>query len=339
MDVRASAGRRLSSRILIVVVVALLVAAALPALAFAGAAPRDYVVGAVGDLCGDHPPLNSTQRNQFDDVVGLARSLKLDRVLLLGDLCHNFGTLDEYLSFYGPTWGVLNPIAAPVVGNHEYYRSPTAEGFFTYFGSYASPSLGFTMPPLGFYSFDLGNWHIVGLNAQLLTTPSASNSQYNDRYYGPGTPEYEAQMAWLERDLSAHQGQHVIAFFHHPLTYDSWVKPFWDVLYAHHATLVLNGHDHNYQRWAPMTPEQVADPKGIREFVVGTGGYYLNRLVWDGGVSVNGVKSKTIPANLQYSQTTDFGLLKLTLHPDTYDFRFISISGKVMDQGSGIPAN
>jgi Calcineurin-like phosphoesterase len=327
-------------RILILSVVALVIATlAAPAAAGASGASRDYVIGAVGDLTGDHPPLNSTQRNQFDDVAALAQSLKLDRLLLCGDLQHNFGTLDEYLSFYAPTWSALNPIAAPVVGNHDYYRSDTAAGFFDYFASYASPALTFTMPPLGFYSFDLGTWHIVALNSQLLASPFDNEASWNSHYYGPGTPEYDAQMTWLEADLSANAGKHIIAFWHHPLTYDGWIKPLWDVFYAHHATLVLNGHDHNYQRWAPMTPEQIADPGGIREFVVGTGGYYLNRITWVGGASQNGVTSKPVPACYQFGQATEFGLLKLTLHRDTYDFAFLSIGGKVLDQGKGIRAN
>lgn len=322
---------------------ALLASLLLPALAAAAGstpAPRDYVIGAVGDLCGDHPPLNSTQRNQFDDVAQLAAAQHLDRLLLLGDLCHNFGTLDEYTDFFAPTWSPLNPIAAPVVGNHDYYKSATAAGFFTYFGGLASPPLSFTMPPLGYYSFDLGGWHLIALNSQLLSPrPDANNASFNDSYYGPGTPEYEAQMAWLKADLAAHNGMHIIAFFHHPLTYDSWMKPVWDVLYQSHATLVLNGHDHNYQRWAPMTPDQVADPKGIREFIVGTGGYYLNRMPWEGGASVNGVASKPVPGNFQWGQTTDFGLLKLTLHASSYDYQFISIGGRVLDAGKGVPAD
>ncbi len=332
----------------VLVLVALLVAALVaPAGAAATGATRAsaadtraYVIGAVGDLTGDHPPLNSTQRNQFDDVAALAASLKLDRLLLLGDLQHNFGTLDEYLSFYAPTWSPLNPVAAPVVGNHDYYKSATAAGFFTYFGAYATPTLSFTMPSLGYYSFDLGRWHLVALNSQLLSPrPDSNNASYNDSYYGPGTPQYAAQLAWLRSDLAAHDGMHVIAFFHHPLTYNWWVKPVWDELYAHHATLVLNGHDHNYQRWTPMTPDQTADSAGIREFIVGTGGYYLNRITWVGGASQNGVASKPAPPCFQVGQSSDFGLLKLTLHADSYDFSFRSISGKVLDQGTGIRAN
>ncbi len=332
---------RVRSR-LVLAVIALLVLLAAPAGAAAAGAssqPRDYVLGSVGDLTGDHPPLNSTQRNQFDDVAALAASLKLDRLLLCGDLQHNFGTLAEYLSFYAPTWSPLNPIAAPVVGNHDYYRSDTAEGFFTYFGGLATPGLSFAMPPLGYYSFDLGRWHIVALNSQLLASPSDNEASWNSHYYGPGTPEYEAQLAWLKSDLDAHAGMHLLAFWHHPLTYDGWVKPLWDVLYAHHATLVLNGHDHNYQRWAPMDPAQIADPAGIREFVVGTGGYYLNRITWAGGASQNGVTSKPVPPCFQFGQATDFGLLKLTLHADSYDYAFLSISGKVLDKGAGIRAN
>ncbi|HMK93584.1 MAG TPA: metallophosphoesterase [Thermoleophilia bacterium] len=340
MHARTVPSSRQATRLAAVLALLLLIALLAPGLARAGgAAPRDYVVGAVGDLCGDHPPLNSTQRNQFDDVAQLAGAQHLDRLLLLGDLCHNFGTLDEYTDFYAPTWASLNPIAAPVIGNHDYYRSATAAGFVTYFTSLATPPLGFAMPPLGFYSFDLGTWHVVVLNSHLVAGPYDNNASYNSRYYGPGTPEYEAQMTWLKADLAAHRGMHVIAAFHNPYTYDSWMKPVWDVLYQYHVTLALSGHDHNYQRWAPMNPDLVADPKGVREFVVGTGGYYLNRITWDGGASPNGVTSKPAPACFEWGQATDFGLLRLTLHATSYDYQFISISGKVLDAGKGVPAN
>lgn len=170
-----------------------------------------FVVGAAGDVAGDHLPGRNRHRGRFDDVADLALSLGLDRFLMLGDGQHNFGELEDYLAFYDPVFGRLNDIVAPVTGNHDYYRSTAAEGYFAYFGALARP-------PLGYYSFDLGGWHLIALNSQLFHPQLDSNASWGGIYFGPGTPEYEAQMTWLRDDLARTRSTRIIAFWHHTPT-------------------------------------------------------------------------------------------------------------------------
>jgi hypothetical protein len=297
--------------------------------AAAGAPERHpFVIGAAGDIAGDHLPANNVHRGRFDDVADLALSMDLDRFLMLGDGQHNFGELEDYLAFYDPVFGRLNDILAPVTGNHDYYRSATAEGYFSYFGDIAHP-------PLGYYSFDLGGWHLIAINSQLLHPPLANNASWGEIYFGPGTPEYEAQLAWLRADLKRTRSTRVIAFWHHPRT--SWTQPVWDLLHAHGADIVLNGHQHNYQRWAPMDPDGNPDPGGIRPFVVGTGGYYLDPIAFQNGNGYdNGEGHVEVPPTFEFGQDDEFGLLRLTLRPSDYDFEFVSISGTILDSGYGI---
>lgn len=317
------------------------------------AAPKEegYVIGAVGDIAGDHLPDGNLHRNQMDQVAALAQSLNLETLLLLGDEQHNFGTYDEYMDYYDPGFGSLvNDISYPVPGNHDYYESATAEGFFTYFHDrlavlsqahlITTDSKGLD---LGYYSFNVGSWHIIALNSELIEPKMSSEASWNWMYFGPGTPEYEAEMSWLQSDLAAYAESDqsgLLAFWHHPLTYDGWIQPLWDLLYGYGADIVLNGHDHNYQRWAPMNPNQAADPRGIREFVVGTGGYYTNPITYFKGEGyTNGNGHTTIPSTFEYGQENNFGLLQLTLRNGSYDFNYYSIDGTVMDSGSNVPVH
>ncbi len=148
-------------------------------------------------------------------------------------------------------------------------------------------------------------------------------------------------MGWLQTDLAAYARSSqsgLLAYWHHPLTYDSWIKPVWDLLYQYGADIVLNGHDHNYQRWTPMSPDQVADPRGIREFVVGTGGYYDNPISYLGGNGyTNGNGHTAVPSTFEWGQDSAFGLLQLTLRKGSYDFAYYSVDGAVLDEGLGVP--
>jgi len=291
-----------------------------------GAGPgRTFVIGAVGDIATTLFPHNNPSRNQYDDVSELASSLGLTRLLVLGDAQHEYGLYDDYLTYYDPYFGRLLDITSPVPGNHDYYYWDDARGYFEYFGEIARG-------PLGFYSFNLGSWHIIALNSQLCRIGDGC---------GPGTPQY----VWLETDLQNHPNERypgTIAFMHHPLfdwepySSASWFtwwdlepqKPMWDLLYQYGADLVLVGHNHNYQRWAPQDPEGNSAPGGIREFVVGTGGAYLSDL-----------GHPPRPANLEVAQDTSFGILRLTLYRGGYDFEFISIAGEILDAGYGVPVH
>ena len=195
------------------------------------------------------------------------------------------------------------------MGNHEYKATSAATPYFDYFGSSAGPR------GKGWYSYDLGAWHVVVLNS-------------NCAFVGGCGPS-SAQVTWLKADLSANAGDHVLAYFHHP-RYSSGlhgneggVQTLWEVLYAAGAELVLNGHDHSYERFAPQDPWGRADTTfGIREFVVGTGGTALRP------------KSRNVANSEVFSAS--HGVLKLTLRADGYDWAFVPIAGKSFtDAGTG----
>jgi hypothetical protein len=289
----------------------------------------DYVVGVVGDICGTHLPGNNPQRHQYDNVADLLYSMDLDKFLMLGDAQHENGLLEDYYTYYDTEFGKLLNITAPVAGNHDYYwdgwapnnphSGSNGSGYFGYFGDIA-------YPPYGFYSFDLGSWHFIALNSVLV---------FDYNYTEPGNPAY-LQFQWLKQDLASHPNAKypgTVVFFHHPL-YDwetpnspTWSSPelipIWDLLYKSGVDIVFNGHSHTYQRWAPQDAYGNYQANGVREFVVGTGGYYLNNL---------GHNPK--PANFVWGQDQDFGALKLSLYRGSYDFQFVSIDGKVLDSGS-----
>src|SRR2546422_2426398 len=196
------------------------------------------------------------------------------------------------------------PISYPVVGNHEYDSSATAVSYFNYFGPTAGD------PTKGYYSFDLGAWHIVVLNSNSTFVPTAV-----------GSP----QEVWLKADLAATTKQCVLAMFHHPRFYSTTassfspttsVKPFWDDLYAAHAELILNAHMQDYERFAPQTSAGAADPaNGIREIIVGTGGSGLD------------APNTLITANSEARISGVYGVLKLTLSDGSYSWQFIPVRG------------
>jgi hypothetical protein len=271
----------------------------------------DPTVVAVGDIAC--PAGDTTDPCQQQQTATLAASQHPDDVLMLGDAQYNAGLYSEFESAgaYNATWGVFDPIVRPVPGNHEYASSPTAAGYFQYFASAAHPTAGY-------YSFNLGTWHVVALNS------NCSDSGCADLI--PGVTSF-AQTSWLQADLAANRSACVIAYWHHPRFSSGFVGdspgvgPLWTALYEAHADLVLNGHDHLYERYAPQGSAATATGDGIREFVVGTG-----------GESLMGITDPE--PNLQVSDTHDFGVLLLTLHPSSYDWAFESVNGSVIDHGT-----
>ena len=189
-------------------------------------------------------------------------------------------------------------------GNHD-YGTPGAAGYFHYFGAAAGD------PEKGYYSYDLGAWHIIVLNSNCAKVGGCQ----------PGSPQEQ----WLRADLAAHPAACTLAYWHHPLftsgthTRDSDLKQmraFWQDLYETGADVVINGHDHDYERFAPQDPNGLRDAKrGIREFVAGTGGKDLGRFV------------TRLPNSKVRSQTA-FGVLKLTLHPTSYEWEFVPVHGQ-----------
>jgi acid phosphatase type 7 len=225
-------------------------------------------------------------------------------VLTLGDNAYPEGTAEDFAGCYDPSWGQFKARTRPSPGNHEYHTEG-ARGYFDYFGEAAGD------PDEGYYSFDLGAWHIVALN---------SNCGEGEIRCGPGS----AQVRWLEEDLANNDEQKcTLAYFHHPLFTSGEYRPgeermerLWEVFYAGGVDVVLNGHDHNYQRFAPQDPQGRADPEdGIRECVVGTGGRSNYQI------------SQPIVNTEVYNDDT-YGVLELTLHPKSYEWEFVPVEGE-----------
>jgi hypothetical protein len=213
-------------------------------------------------------------------------------VLVLGDNAYERGTLEEFATCYHPTWGRHKRRTRPAPGNHE-YLTPGAAGYFRYFGR-AAGALG-----KGYYSFDLGSWHLVSLNSEQMT---------------------RAQVRWLRADLARASADCVLAYWHRPrwtsgqYADDARTAPLWNALYDAGADLVLSAHDHNYQRYPPMNKRGAIDEaRGIRSFVVGTGGRSLYALRPD--------------QRRRASNNRTWGLLRLTLRPARYTWRFIPVAG------------
>ena len=233
-------------------------------------------------------------------------------VLALGDNAFPNGTLANYQDCYGPTWGRQKDRSFAVLGNHEYDSSTTAAGAVDYFGERQAGPRG-----KGYYSFDLGDWHIIVLNSNGNFVPLSAGSE---------------QDQWLQADLAGTTKLCTLAAFHQPRFFSSSfagftssgpVKIFWDRLYAAGADVVLNAQEHHYERLAPMTPDGVVDmAHGIREFNVGTGGESV-------------APPTAIAANSEVIGSA-FGVLKLTLFPDRYTWQFIPVTGEAFtDAGSG----
>ncbi len=275
------------------------------------AAAHDPVVVAVGDIaCAPGDTSNDCVQAT---TARLAAAQHPDAVLDLGDNQYNSGLLSEYMGSgaYNATWGVFNSIVFPAPGNHEYAASPTAAGYFGYFGSRAGPATGD-------YSFNLGTWHLISLNS------SCTDSGCSDTNAGVTTT---AQTAWLQNDLAGHPTGCTLAYWHHPRFSASWsndspgVGPLFAALYNAHADLVLSGHDHVYERYAQQDPTGAATSAGVREIVAGTGGESLFSII-------------SAAPNLQVSDQNDFGVLVLTLHAASYDWAFKRLDGTVVDSGT-----
>jgi chitodextrinase len=229
-------------------------------------------------------------------------------VLPLGDNQYEDATQWKFMQSYDPSWGRLNALAHPVPGNHEYLTQGAA-GYFAYFGGIAGD------PTKGYYSFDMGAWHIIALNSECAKIGGC----------GAGSPETQ----WLQNDLAAHPAACTLAYWHRPRFgsgtqgSDDSFATWWFNLYNAGVDIVLNGHDHDYERFAPQDPNQVADPNGIREFVVGTGGEEHTSF-------------RAATPNSEVFNSNTFGVLKLTLHPSSYDWQFVPDSGGTFtDSGSG----
>ena len=231
-------------------------------------------------------------------------------VAALGDLALSDGTAEEFANCYDKTWGAFKSRTRPAPGNHEFHSSGGSP-YFDYFGAAAGD------PTRGYYSYDLGAWHIISLNGECKDIG--------------GCEAGSAEEKWLQADLKTHPAACTLAYWHEPLFSSGAAHgnnpnylDFWRDLYRANATIVLNGHDHDYERFAPQTPDVAADrARGIREFVVGTGGNHLRTF-------------GPPKPNSEVRKAGTFGVLKLTLRAHSYDWQFIPVAGQTFtDSGTG----
>jgi hypothetical protein len=264
--------------------------------ASAPTAASDAIVLAAGDIASCDLPGDERTAALLDTHRGT--------ILGLGDNAYEDGSWRDFQACYRPTWGRHKQRVRPAPGNHE-YNTPGAWGYFRYFGKAAGPNRR------GYYSFDLGEWHIVSLNSERDTGARG------------------AQARWLRADLARTKASCVLAYWHRPRwssgAYgdDPRTAPFWNALYDARADVVLTGHDHNYQRYPPMNKRgRIDNARGVRSFVVGTGGAHPHRLRAD--------------QRRQAAKDGVFGMLRLTLRPDGYGWRFLRAAGApYRDSGSG----
>jgi hypothetical protein len=232
--------------------------------------------------------------------------------MAVGDLAYPDGSEEQFADCYGPTWGRFRERTRPAPGNHEYHKQ-AASAYSRYFGEAAGD------PAKAYYSYELGTWHIVVLNSECAEVGGCTASS--------------PQGLWLKHDLAQHPATCTLAYFHQPLFSSGGkhgnnpeMKPLWDLLYGAGAEIVVNGHDHNYERFVPQDPEgHLQTNRGIREIVVGTGGKNSHR------------KMGVAQPNSEVRNDDTFGVLKLTLHANGYDWEFVPEEGKTFtDRGSGV---
>jgi hypothetical protein len=257
-------------------------------------------VVAAGDIAGCEVDSDSA-------TASLITSLGDDvTVAALGDIVYPSGTGATYTECYDPAWGALLERTRPAIGNHD-VEADGGAAYHAYFGERAGA------PGAAWYSYELGEWHVVVLdsNCELIGC-------------GPGSAQHE----WLVADLAASDARCTLAYQHHPRFSSGMhgdyppVVPLWDALHAVWADLLLVGHDHMYERFAAQAPDGTASPDGIRQFTVGTGGHSIRQAV-------------RVAPNSELIIDDAFGVLELTLHADAYDWRFLTLDGAVADAGTG----
>jgi hypothetical protein len=267
------------------------------------AGPVTGVLVGAGDIADCLVPTDESTAALLDGISGT--------VFTLGDNAYPNGSTSDYADCYDSSWGRHKARTRPSPGNHE-YNTANASGYFSYFGSAAGTQ------GQGYYSYNLGDWHNIVLNS-------------NTNCVAISCAAGSAQEQWLRQDLAANTKSCTLAYWHHPRFNSGLehgnslaVAPFWDALYEYNAEIVLNGHEHIYERFALQTPNAVADnARGIREFIVGTGG-------------ASHYPFGTTKANSEVRNNTANGVLKLTLRTGGYDWVFVPAgSATFTDSGSG----
>jgi PKD repeat protein len=258
--------------------------------------------GDISDCVGD---ADEATARVLDGITGT--------VFTAGDNVYETGSATEFHDCYDPTWGRHRARTLPAPGNHD-YDTPGAAGYYAYFGSAAGD------PAKGYYSTDVGGWHIVILKSECLESPGGCQTGGD-------------QEQWLRAGLAAHPATCTLAIWHHPLFSSGThganvaVRPLWQALYEGGADLVISGHDHDYERLAPQTATGVADASyGLRSFVVGTGGRDLRSFA-------------SIAANSEIRDSSAFGILRLTLHTDGYEWAFAPVAGSTFTDTGAAPCH
>ncbi len=275
-------------------------------------AAAEPVIAAAGDIACS--PANLTTPCQDPQTAALLTGA--DRVIPLGDNQYGRGALSAYLNRYDLSWGAYKANTAPVPGNHE-YGTAGAAGYFDYFNGVGVQTGPAGTRDQGYYSYNVGSWHLIALNANC--GPNGVSG---------GCTQSSPQMTWLESDLVSNPATCTLAYWHQPrfssMTSARPMRAAWKALYDHGADVVLNGHQHNYERFAPMTPKGTLDiVSGIREFIVGTGGKSLTSY------------PQTYPTS-KVEDATSFGVLKMTLYPLKYVWQFVPAgTGSFTDSGTG----
>lgn len=262
------------------------------------------VIVAVGDIvCSFHFP--SISECQEKETAKLVEKINPVAVLTLGDLQYPSGSHKDFAKYYDKSWGNFKEKTYPTLGNHE-YETKAALGYFDYFGKRAGER------GKGYYSFDIGEWHLVAINSNCWAVG--------------GCQKDSPQELWLRDDLSKNKTKCILAFWHHPLFSEGshknneFMKDIWETLFQFKADVVLNGHDHLYERFAKQDAKGNKSIEGIREFIVGTGG----RSLYNFATNLNNREARD---NLSY------GVLKMILKKDSYSWEFISTSSTFKDLG------
>jgi hypothetical protein len=271
-----------------------------PAAAFAAPPVTVYAAGDIAHCAHPDPAWSGAAATAALVAAGLAADPHA-AVLALGDLAYRRATAADFANCYGPTWGKFKDRTWPAPGNHE-YASAGAAPYFAYFGAAAGR---------GYYSFQLGSWRLFSLNSNL------------------GPAEHAVQLAWLGEELARHPARCTLAYWHHPLYSsgmkgnDARMKDAWQLLYQAGAELVLTGHDHVYERFAAQDADgRRDDARGIRQFVVGTGGAFATPLL--------------LPRrHSEAADSNSTGVLKLVLGDDGYRWQFLAATGNGADHGAG----
>jgi hypothetical protein len=277
--------------------------------------PNFPAIMAAGDIsCDTATPQLPCKSKETSDLIVAERALRPAVVALpLGDLQYESGTLAEFRKNYDATWGRVNANAHPAPGNHE-YETRNAAGYFDYF---AGVGVAVGARTEGWYSYNVADWHFIALNSNCGSIGGCNSGS--------------AQYRWLQSDLLTHKQKCTVAYMHHPFQASGpngntpELLPFMRLLYENNADIVLSGHEHSYERFALITPDLVPDgAKGLRLFVVGTGGRNLTAFVRP-------------PVAHSAARTNEhFGALRIVMKNGAYDWSFLDISGAVIDSGDGV---